>query len=456
MSADIAIKVIEQERAGIEALSRTIWENPEGAFEERVAASKTAEFLGKHGFRVKTGASGLETAITATWGEGRPVIGFLGEYDALPGLSQGDGTARNPIDGQAFGHGCGHNLLGAATAGAVVGLKAGMERRGLKGTIVFYGCPAEERIIGKVIMASRGAFDGLDAAVSFHPSSAAAVSLGSSAAMQSARFHFTGKASHAAGDPQNGRSALDAVELTNVGANYLREHIPQEARLHYVITDGGAAPNIVPDKASVWYFVRAPKRHIVKSVYDRLVKVAEGAALMTETKLEAKSDGGCYETLNNRVLANELAEAMKQVEQEPWTEAEIAFAEQINQTAPEAAEANRKKYGQPDGASIFTGRRPFNEEYGAGSTDVGDVGHITPTIFFTTTCFALGTPGHSWQATACSGSSIGQKGMIRAAKIMAAFGARLLENPLACEDAKREFLEAMEGQPYKAALPDKA
>lgn len=454
MSGKISYETIDKYRNEIKELALKIWSNPEGAFKEFNACKWSAELLESHGFKVEIGTAGVPTAIKASFGEGSPVIGFLGEYDALPGLSQELGISQKAVPGQSHGHGCGHNILGSAHVGAVIGLKEEMVQKNLKGTIVFYGCPAEEVLTGKSFMARGGAFKELDAAISFHPFAQNEVDIGNSLALNSVKFHFVGKTAHAGGDPHNGRSALDAVELMNVGANYLREHVTTDVRLHYIITDGGTAPNIVPDHATVWYYVRAPKRETVEEVYARLIKVAEGAAHMTETKLETEFLGGCYQTLNNYVLADVVHKAMIDIPQEPWSDEEIEMARKLNAYEPALVENRRKYYNLPEDAELFTGVAPIANNGNAGSTDVGDVAHIAPTIFFSTACENLGAPGHSWQITSSVGSSIGEKGMIYASKIMAKFALDLIHNPEILKKAKEEFDAKTGGKPYKCPIPE--
>ncbi len=263
----IAVKTVDQNAAVLTGLAKKIWDNPETAFNEVKACQWTAEVLKDAGFEVEIGYVGMPTAIRATWGKGHPVIGFLGEYDALPGLSQKVGTEKEPVTPGAPGQGCGHNLLGVACLGAALGMKAELEATGKEGTVVFYGCPAEEVLTGKAFMAREGAFTDLDAAFSWHGATTNHVTLGTMTGLNSAVFHFHGITAHAGGDPHNGRSALDAVELMNVGANYLREHVTSDVRIHYVIKEGGTAPNIVPDNASVWYYVRAMSREAVEDTY---------------------------------------------------------------------------------------------------------------------------------------------------------------------------------------------
>ena len=281
-------------------LSLKIWHFAEAGFLEIESAKAQIEYLKNEGFTVKAPVSGMPSAFVAEYGSGKPIIGYLGEYDALPRLSQEPcGLSKKPLTEGAPGHGCGHNMLGVAALGAALMLKDAIEAGKVKGTVRYYGCPAEELLAGKVFMARDGLFNDLDACLTWHPFAMNAVSTGSSQALNSVKFHFHGRTAHAAGDPHNGRSALDAVELMNVGVNYLREHVPTDTRIHYVTTYGGGEPNIVPDEATVWYYVRAPKRDQVDPVYQRVIACAEGAAKMTDTTFTIEFISGCYDTKNN-------------------------------------------------------------------------------------------------------------------------------------------------------------
>jgi len=331
MSGQIARKEISTKKDVLIGLSRKIWENPERAYQEVKASQWIADFLEKEGFAVERGYAGMPTAIRAVWGDGEPYIGFLGEYDALPGLSQKVSSIKEPVVEGGIGHGCGHNLLGVACVAAVLGAKQEMVNKGLTGTLVFYGCPAEEVLTGKVFMARGGAFRELDLSFAYHPSTSYIYSLGKLAAMNSVKFHFKGKTAHAGGNPQDGRSALDAAEIMSVGANYLREHVPDGTRIHYAYTDVNEAPNVVPDKTTVWYFVRSLSREVVEQTYERLIKVAEGAAMMTETEVEIEFLGGCYETLQNSVLMNLIRDTAIELGPVAWTEEDIVFAEKLNE-----------------------------------------------------------------------------------------------------------------------------
>lgn len=451
MLSTVATKAVDQNAAILEDLAKKIWEHPETAFNEVKACEWTAEVLKNAGFEVEVGYVGMPTAIRATWGKGHPRIGFLGEYDALPGLSQKVSTEKEPVCEGAPGQGCGHNLLGVACLGAALGMKAELEASGKEGTVVFYGCPAEEVLTGKAFMAREGAFADLDAAFSWHGATTNHLTTGTMTGLNSAVFHFHGVTAHAGGDPHNGRSALDAVELMSVGANYLREHVTSDVRIHYVIKEGGTAPNIVPDTASVWYYVRALSREAVEDTYRRLVLVAEGAAHMTETKLEIEFLGGCYNTLNPVKFTTMTRDVMAEIEMPQWTEEEKEFADALNKKSQQYDRV--KDSGLLDNGPLCTFVSPVLNEDGYGSTDVGDVQHIVPCVQVMTATYNLAAPGHSWQVTACSGMSIGMKGMLYGAKVMAASAMKLVNEPKLLEEAKEEFKKQMNGRTYKCPIP---
>lgn len=454
MIGNISIKEIDEKRPILDDLSKKIWDNPEPGFKEIKASKYTAELLKSEGFNVEIGVGGVTTAIKASFGSGKPVIGFMGEFDALPGLNQKVSTKKEAFIPGEYGHGCGHNLICTAHVGAVIGLKREMIENNLKGTIIFYACPGEELLTGKGFMARSGVFDKLDLAINFHPNKVNEATIGTSTAVNSVKFHFKGKTAHAGSEPQNGRSALDAVELTNVGANYLREHVPSDVRMHYIITEGGVAPNIVPDKATVWYYIRALNRETVENTYERLIKVAKGAAMMTETEVEIEFLGGCYNTLNNPVLANVVCECMNEIPQESWTQEELNFAAEIDKQSPEQCAAMQNKYNLSKDTHLYYGGGNITNFNSYGSTDIGDVMHIVPTAYFFTGCTSMGSPAHSWQFASCAGSSIGEKGMIYAAKVMAMFGSKVLNNTEIVHKAKDEFNKSMKGRTYKCPIPD--
>lgn len=455
MLGKLAFEAIDAVQERLCEASRKIWEHPEGPYAEQFAAETCAGLLKEEGFEVERGYAGLPTALRASWGSGYPVIGFLGEYDALPGQSQKDVPWQEPAEVDAYGHGCGHNLIAVAAVGAVIGAKWEMEKMGFSGTLVFFGCPAEEVLTGKGYMAREGAFQELDAALAWHPGRYNRASYSILTGVNSVKYHFAGVTSHAACDPEKGRSALDAVELMNVGINYLREHVPMDVRMHYVITNGGTAPNIVPDKATVWYYDRALDRDVMKSVEARMRKVAEGAAMMTETSLEIEELGGCYPSLPNHVLADLVDECMREIPQEPWTEEEIDYARKINGTTPEVWQACVEFSGVEDeDAQLHTGVMEIDEADDYGSSDVGDVGHIVPTTFYKTACYNIAAPGHSWQVGACVGNSIGQKGMLYGARITALAALKMVANPELVRRAKAEFDRSMRGKVYECMMPD--
>ena len=451
MLETIATKAIEKNEKLLTDLAKKIWDHPETAYNEVKACEWTAEVLRSLGFEVEVGYADLPTAIRATWGKGHPVIGFLGEYDALPGLSQKVGTEKEAIEYGAPGQGCGHNLLGVACLGGALGMKAELEERGLEGTVVYYGCPAEEALTGKTFMARNGAFQELDLALAWHGGTMNAVNVGCSNGLNSAIFHFKGITAHAGGDPHNGRSALDAVELMNVGANYLREHVTSDVRIHYVIKEGGTAPNIVPDNASVWYYVRAMSREAIEDTYRRLILVAEGAAHMTETQLEIEYLGGCYNTLNPVMLTNLTHDVMEQIEMPHWTDEELAFADELNKKSQQYQAV--KDSGKLENGPLCTFVEPVAKRDGYGSTDVGDVQHIVPCVQVMTATCNLAAPGHSWQITSCAGMSIGMKGMLFGSKVMAATAMKLVEDPKLVEQAKEEFNKQMNGRTYNCPIP---
>jgi aminobenzoyl-glutamate utilization protein B len=452
MTKTVAEKYIEQKADELKELSLKIWEHPEVAYEEVQASKWTADYLEANGFEVEREYAGVPTAIKASWGKGKPVIGLLGEYDALPGMSQKVKADKDPIKKGAPGQACGHNMLGVAHVGAALGIKKELEENNLEGTVIFYGCPAEEVLTGKVFMARNGAFRELDLSLAFHPGTENRLTTGRMVAMNSVKFHFHGVTAHAGGDPHNGRSALDGVELLNVSANYLREHVTDDVRIHYSITNGGPAPNIVPDYASVWYFVRALTRETVDDTYNRLVKAAKGAAMATETEVEIEFLGGCYNTLQNKELVNLVHDTMKDTELPSYTDEELEFAQKMNLTSPKYKQMLAEGKAKED-IPIANYISPIAENNGFGSTDVGDVQHIAPGVMFTTATHNIAAPGHSWQITASSGSSYGQKGMLYASKVMAKAAMKAIKDPSIIEKAKEEFNEVMGNKEYECPIP---
>jgi len=393
---------------------------------------------------ISSGLAGMQTAFLASWGKGKPIIGLLGEYDALPEMSQRVTIQKKPIKEGLPGHGCGHNLLGTGMAGAAVTIKNLLKDYNLPGTIRFYGCPAEEIMYGKIKMDEEHLFDDNDICLSWHPMSINTVSNYQYSAMTSVKFNFSGKSAHAAESPEHGRSALDAVELMNVGANYLREHVISQARIHYVITNGGGKPNVVPSSAQSWYFVRAPFKKQVDLILNRIIKISQGAALMTETEVYHEIVSGCYETVLNDSLNNVLNNSMINISPPEWTEDEKKFAKQLQRTIDSDAIKNTLKYFD---ANNLQGKILHNEVIPlkkdavllAPSTDISNVSKTVPTAQVFTCCMPIGTPGHTWQVTASVGSSIGHKGMLYAAQVIADATMNLITNPQLIMDAQKEF-----------------
>ncbi|MDO4476017.1 MAG: amidohydrolase [Lachnospiraceae bacterium] len=437
--------------------SRDLWEHPEASQQECYACEVLGQLLREQGFEVSEGSlAGLATAFEAKWGSGSPKIGFLAEYDALPGLAQDTVSSPAPLD-QPFGHGCGHNLLGTGAVGAALALKAVMEEKKLPGTVYLYGCPSEEIMEGKIVMTKEHVFDHLDAALSWHPGDYNRASEESYQAMMSVEYHFTGKASHAAMAPQEGFSALDAVELMDVGVNYLREHVPAGGQLHYVILNGGQKPNIVPEKAAVWQFIRANTTADLKRIAARLDDIAEGAAKMTGTTFTKKLLSGCNETRIVPELVRLMNEVMEQeVPAIDWTEEEKAFSRELLT----ALGTDREGLAARFGADVW--EHPLDESFSVptgrtvdilGSSDISDVSYVVPTGMLFAACYPKGTPNHTWGVTACSGQSIGQKGMLYAAQVMAATGLRLVEDAKELEAVKESFRQALGGIKYAPVVP---
>ena len=445
-------------------IAQEIWSHPQIGLQETFAAALLAKELAEAGFKIEWGVGQMPTAFVATWGTGGPVLGFLGEYDALPGLSQTVAAAKQAVEVLGPGHGCGHNLFGTACMAAAMALKTAMQQSNIKGTIRFYGCPAEETLVGKVFMARDGAFDDLDAAISWHPGSTNIVWNGSSLALNSFKVNFHGVAAHAGAEPEMGRSALDGVLLMDVGMNYLREHVIDKARIHSVVTSGGQAPNVVPAFAQVWYFVRAPHRRQVDEIYARVLEIAQGAALMSGTRHEIEFITGGYDLLPNNTLSALLLETMQAADGMRFTDQERSFAKDLQATFPAGSVQRDFDWMQKSARSGIAAAEvdnPLWEQVLAhsdtpplmgGSTDIGDVSWITPTAQLTTCCWPLGTPGHSWQTVASSGSSIGVKGMLFAAQGMALAGLELLAKPALLQAARAEFIKAKNGAEYVTAL----
>ncbi|MGE5339979.1 MAG: amidohydrolase [Candidatus Omnitrophota bacterium] len=440
-----AFQKVDQLSETLNDAAKKIWEFAEIHLAEYKSSKLLADLLEQNGFNIQPNAGGLPTAFVATYGTGQPVIGILGEFDALPGLSQKDYTLiQEPVTPKAPGHGCGHNLFGVGSAGAAIAIKTVMEQHHLKGTVKFFGCPSEETAEGKIYMARDGVFLGLDICLDWHPSDENDVSMETSNALNNFEVIFHGKTAHAAGDPWNGRGALDAVELMDIGVNYMREHVPVTVRMHYVIADGGRAPNIVPDTARAWYFVRGKDRHEVEDVYARVLKIAEGAALMTDTTHEIRFITGIYNYLKNNAIGSVMHQNLQLVNVPAYTPEEQEFAKQLQK------KLGKKEQGMSTKIKPFTGPKEY---MGGGSTDAADVSWLVPTVSLGTACMPMEIPGHHWGVVACVASSLGYKGMQTASKVLAATAIDALTDPSVIKKAREEFKEKTKDFVYKSALP---
>lgn len=456
------VEWLEERQGRFISMADQIWANPELALGEYKACKLQSEDLAADGFTITGNIGDMPTAFMAEWsqGDGGPIIGFLGEYDALPGLSQENQQNQAPIVVDGPGHGCGHNLLGTAALASASVLKAWLQHTGTAATVRYYGCPAEETCEGKVFMARAGAFDDLDLALTWHPGSKNTVWAGSSLAVNNIKFRFKGRTAHAAANPETGRSALDAVELMNVGVNYLREHTIDAARMHYVITNGGGAPNVVPDDAEVWYFIRSPERYQVEELTERVRKIANGAAMMTETTLEENFVSGAYNMLSNQVLGDHMFSVLEELGTLEFTDEEVAYGKQVVSQFPKELRTFLLEQDHVPADMVDAGLSgdvwPITDrgQTMPGSTDVSDVSWITPTAQITTATWALGIPGHSWAVTATGAMSIGHKGMLHAAKTMAITAADAILDPSLIERAQAEFKESTAGRPYQCPIPE--
>ncbi len=418
-----------------------IWEWSEPGYQETRSSNLLADQLEAAGFEVQRNVAKIPTAFTATFGTEGPVVGILGEYDALPGLSQTAVAERRPAEGRSWGHGCGHHLFGVASMTAAIALSEQIRQGEIRGTVRFYGCPAEEGGGAKVFMVRAGLFQDCAAVLHWHPSDKNAAGDRSSLARNAVKFRFHGKSAHAAGAPEQGRSALDAVELTNHAAQLLREHTPDQTRIHHVVTHGGRAPNVVPDFAEVYYYVRHPESQVVRDLYRRLVLCAKAGALATETKLDIQFDGGIVEILPNNALSQLALKNLREQNDLKYTADEIQFAARLQQSL-----AKPKPLDSIEEVIDQTGT------IGMGSTDVGDVSWVVPTTGFTTVCYVPGTPGHSWQAVASGGTTIGRKGMLLAAKTLAATAWDIYHDEALRKAARAELESRLGKQKYQTLM----
>lgn len=439
-----AIKDLQGKYDEYKKIALQIWDYAEAGYKEIKSSALHQQTLKDAGFTVEAGVAGIPTAFVATYGSGKPVIGILAEFDALPGLSQEAVPEKKPIEGKAAGHGCGHHLFGTASVAAGIELKKLMEEKKLNGTIKLYGCPAEEGGSGKVYMVRAGLFNDVDVVIHWHPGDANSVTMTSALANKSAKFRFHGLSAHAAASPEKGRSALDGVEAMDYMVNMMREHVPQETRIHYIITNGGKAPNVVPDFAEVYYYVRHPKKDDVKSIFERVVKAAQGAALGTGTTVDYEVIGGTHDLLLNKTLAEVMQKDLEKVGGVTYTSDEIEFGKKLQTSFT-------FKVPPVESAATIKPLKP-EEDAGGGSTDVGDVSYTVPTVGMRAATWIPGTPAHSWQAVACGGTEIGTKGMMVAAKTLALTAIDLFTTPSLIDSAKQEFIKAKGDYQYKALL----
>ena len=456
-----ALSVIEEHAGLFRAMADEIWENPELSLKEFRAAELYCGKLRELGFTVTENLCNIPTAFCGSFGSGRPVIGILGEFDALSGLSQKAGAAEPvPVTPGGNGHGCGHNLLGVGSLAAACAVKAWLEKSGGPGTVIFFGCPGEEGGAGKAFMARDGLWKKLDAALCWHPSDVNQVKTGTNNSSIQVLYKFTGKAAHAAGDPYNGRSALDAVELMNVGVQFLREHVTDDCRIHYAITDaGGVSPNVVQAKASVLYMVRANKVADSVKLQARVDDIARGAALMTGTEFERVFIDGTAELLPNFAIEQALYRNLEEIGVPEYSREDLELAAALKASYPGSGISG--VYGMRDPAVAKTvralsqdGEKPVNDfipplysttQFSPGSTDVGDVSWLTPTSQIETVCWPAGVPGHSWQIVACGKSELAHKGMFLAAKVLAGTAVDLLSDEALLARARAEFEERSAG-----------
>ncbi|HYC85118.1 MAG TPA: M20 family metallopeptidase [Chryseosolibacter sp.] len=443
---DQTMKNIQEKSGRYKQIALDIWGFAEVGYKEVQSSDLLQKTLKENGFNVEQGVAGIPTAFVATFGTGKPVVGILAEFDALPGLSQQVATEKKPIAGKDAGHGCGHHLFGTASVAAGIELKNLIESGKLKGTIKVFGTPAEEGGSGKVYMVREGLFRDVDAVIHWHPGDRNEVSMTSALANKSAKFRFYGLSAHASDSPDKGRSALDAVEAMNVMVNMMREHVPQQTRIHYVITSGGKAPNVIPDYAEVYYYVRHPKREHASAIFERVVNAAKGAAMGTDTRMEYEIIGGIHDLLLNTTLSQAMHANLTKVGGVKYSPEEIEFARKIQAT-----------FAEPVTMTLADSILPLRktEDSGGGSTDVGDVSYVVPTVGLDAATWVPGTPAHSWQAVACGGMDIGIKGMLVAAKTMALTGIDLFSDPQLITKAKSEFDRRIGTYKYKPLLGDR-
>jgi aminobenzoyl-glutamate utilization protein B len=445
---DALLRSIEAKRESYAEVAKQIWTFAEVGYQEQKSSALLQSQLKTAGFDVKAGVAEIPTAFTATYGSGKPVIAIVGEFDALPGLSQEASSTRKPLVADAAGHGCGHNLLGTGSLAAAIAVKEWLVTSGRSGTVRYYGTPAEEGGSGKVYMIRAGLFNDVDAVVAWHPGDRNEASASSSLANITGKFRFRGVSAHAAAAPDKGRSALDAVEAMDYMVNMMREHVPQETRIHYVITRGGGAPNVVPDFAEAYYYARQPDMRVLDGIWERINNAAKGAALGTGTTMEVEVTGAVFNVLPNEYLTGLMNRNLQRVGGFTYTPQELKFAEEIRKTLtePPTVEIGSQESVRPSRTGVT----------GSASTDLADVSWNVPTVQVTGATFVPGIPAHSWQATACAGGTIGVKGMMVAAKSMALTAADLFTDPAHIQKAREEFDRTRgPGFVYKTRLADR-
>jgi aminobenzoyl-glutamate utilization protein B len=441
-----ALAWIDGNAETLKRVNRAIWTYAETGLEESKSAKELMDLLRANGFTVEPGASGMPTAFVASYGSGRPIIGILAEYDALPGLSQDAVPERKERAGASAGHGCGHSVFGTASTAAAIAVRKAMESGAAKGTIRLYGTPAEETGIGKTYMLRDGLLKDADVILAWHAADRTTSSYAYSKANVSVKFRFTGLAAHASASPHQGRSALDAVELMSDGVNFMREHIKQDARIHYVITNGGGQPNVVPPEAEVWYYIRADKHADVEEYFEWVKEIADAAARMTRTKLSAvQVDADMHEVLPNRTLSEIIQRNLEQVGAPTFTDEEKAFARKTQ--APLGRQLDR---------ALSESIEPLGDtpEQGVASTDVGDISWFVPVGQLTAATHTFGAPGHSWQIVACTGTTIGEKGMMVAAKALAGAAIDLYGSPDLVARAKADFKKIRDPLDFVTLIPE--
>jgi aminobenzoyl-glutamate utilization protein B len=461
---EVALEWVKNNEDMLVDVHQKIWELAEVGLQEIKTSKTLTDILEKEGFKLEKGVAGMPSAFVATYGEGAPVIGIMGELDALPGISNKPVPRHEPLVEGGAGHGCGHNGYATSALGGALAVKAAMDKGLVKGTIKVFGCPAEETLVGKVYMVRDGIFDGLDACIGQHPSSFNGATLRSGNAMNSVKFEFFGAASHAAGSPEMGVSAMDAVELMNIGVNYMREHVVQETRIHYVVEDGGHEPNVVPPYARSWYYVRAPERELVELYYQRLLDMADGADKMVGTTHKVTFLSGVHNGMENRVLAEAAIANMRAIGAPVYSEEEETFAAELAKSIPpEKKRIGLMKSHLPDAMQLqgVNLNRTIYDPIGAGSkgggsSDVAEVAWNVPTVQFRTVYTIVGAAGHSWQNTASNGTTIGHKSSLFASKVMATTVIDLLSKPELVQAAKDEWTRQMQGREYKSPLPPDA